>query len=440
MKSRIITVLVSIAILLIGVAGFLILKATKPAPPEKAVDRVRPIVRVMEVKKGPYTAVVEESGNVEPKTSLEITAEVAGRLIDVSDNLRIGYFVKKGELLLEIDPREYRLSVAQSKAQIAQLEAEKSQIKQERANINRNLEVERQKIKLSRSELQRKKKLLVSGSLSQSEVDRQEIETKQQEVSLVNQENALNLLKSKEDLLRAKIEATQAQLEIAKLKLEKTKVLAPFDGRVSEESVEEVQYVVVGQKLATIYDISAVEITLNFAPNKMRQWAPHRKGLEELPPITDVASVNEWMRKYGPKGEVIFRFGKRESKWPCKVTRIKGALDHTTRTIPVVVEVEDPFKGVKPGVRPPLIPGMFVTVRLMGRVLENVVSIPRSAVQDGTVYVVEDGKLAIRKVKIEMITRDQTIISDGLKDGDKVILSTLTVPMPGTELRIAPES
>ena len=439
MKSRLITVFMSIGIILIGLVGFLILKATKPAPPEKKVDRVRPIVRVMEVEKGPYTAVVEESGNVEPKTSLDITAEVAGRLIDVSNNLKIGYFVKKGELLLEIDPREYRLSVAQSKAQISQLEAEKAQIVQEKANIHRNLEVERQKIGLSRAELQRKKKLLMSGSLSQSEVDRQEIETKQQEVSLVNQENALNLLKSRQDLIRAKIEATQAQLDIAKLKLEKTKIFAPFDGRVSEESVEKDQYVVVGQKLATIYDISAVEITLNFAPNKLRQWVPRNNGPEEIPPMTDVAAVNEWMRKHGPKGEVIFRVGKLERKWPGRITRIKSALDPTTRTIPVVVEVKDPFKGVKPGERPPLIPGMFVKVRLQGRVLDDVVSIPRGAVQDGTVYVVEDGKLAIRPVKIEMITRDRVIISDGLKDGDKVILSTLPVPIPGTELRIAQE-
>ena len=109
------------------------------------------------------------------------------------------------------------------------------------------------------------------------------------------------------------------------------------------------------------------------------------------------------MRKHGPKGEVIFRVGKLERKWPGRITRIKSALDPTTRTIPVVVEVKDPFKGVKPGERPPLIPGMFVKVRLQGRVLDDVVSIPRGAVQDGTVYVVEDGKLAIRPVKIEMI-------------------------------------
>jgi multidrug efflux pump subunit AcrA (membrane-fusion protein) len=150
--------------------------------------------------------------------------------------------------------------------------------------------------------------------------------------------------------------------------------------------------------------------------------------------------VNEWMRKHGPRGEVRLLVGSRVFTWPGKVTRLKGSLDQTTRTIPIVVEVKDPFKDVKPGEHPPLLPGMFVEVTLRGKRLENVVKVPRIAVHDGAVYVAEDGKLAIRDVTVELMTREDAIISQGLKNGDLVILSYISVPAPGTRLRVIKET
>ncbi len=440
MSARVKTAIISVAIVAGGVAGFLALKATKPIPPEKEATRVRPIVRVMEVKTGDFRAAIEENGTVEPKTTLEITAEVSGRIVYVSNSLRVGFFVKEGELLIEIDPREYRLSVAQAEAELAQLRAEMAKIDQEKENIRRNLEVEGEKMALSRSELERKKKLLVSGSLSQSEVDKQEIDTKQKEVSMVNQQNALALLKSQKDLVQAKIDSTKAKKEIAKLKLDKTKIFAPFNGRIRDESVEEGQYVQIGQKLATVYDTSAMEIVVNFSPTKTSRWvSDETRG--NFPPLNDLAQVNLWMEKYGPPAKVTFSWARGTKTWDGKVSRTKGSLDAATRTVPIVVEVKNPFKGISPGTSPPLIPGMFVDVVIEGALLKNVARIPRSALHNnGSVYVVADGKLEIRKVDVEMLTRNEAIISKGLKDGDRVILSPMAVPIPGTELRIADES
>jgi RND family efflux transporter MFP subunit len=440
MSARIKTAIISVAILAAGVAGFLVLKATKPIPPEKEATRVRPIVRVMQVKTEDFRATIEENGTVEPKTTLEITAEVSGSIVYVSNSLRIGFFVKEGELLIEVDPREYRLSVAQAEAELAQLRAELAKIDQEKQNIRRHIEVEKEKLALSRSELERKKKLLTSGSLSQSEVDKQEIDTKQKETSMVNQQNAIALLKSQKDLVRAKVDSTQAKKEIAKLKLDKTKIFAPFNGRIRDESVEEGQYVQVGQKLATVYDTSAVEIVVNFSPTKTALWVSEETR-DNFPPLNDLGQVNLWMEKYGPPAKVTFAWAGRTRTWNGKVSRLKGSLDAATRTVPIVVEVKEPFKGITPGKSPPLIPGMFVDVVIEGALLKNVARIPRSALQNsGTVYVVSDGKLEIRKVHVEMLTRNDAIISKGLEDGDKVILSPVAVPIPGTELRIANEA
>ncbi len=440
MAARARTAVISLAILAAGVAGFLALKATKPSPPEKESTRVRPIVRVMEVKTGDFRAAIEESGTVEPKKTLEMTAEVSGRIVYVSKSLKIGFFVKEGELLIEVDPREYRLSVAQAQAELAQLSAELAKIGQEKQNIRRNIEVESYKLALSRSELERMKKLLASGSLSHSELDKQDIDTKQKEVSMVNQQNALALLKSQKDLIQAKIDSTKAKKEMAKLKLEKTKIFAPFNGRIRDETVEEGQYVQVGRTLATIYDTSAMEIVVNFSPTNTSRWVSEETR-HNFPPLNDLGMVNLWMEKHGPPAKVTFTWSRGTKTWSGKVSRMKGTLDAATRTVPIVVEVKDPFKGVTPGKSPPLLPGMFVDVVIEGALLKDVARIPRSALHNGgSVYVVSDGKLEIRKVDVEMLTRNEAIISNGLKQGDKVILSPVAVPIPGTELRIADES
>lgn len=437
MGPRVRSAVISLLIILLGVGGFLLLKATKPPPPKKDAQGAVPIVRVVEVKKEDIRAEVVESGNVEPKTILDLITEVAGRITYVSDSLQVGYFVTRGELLVEIDPREYRLSVAQFTAQIAQLTAEMARLAQERENILRNLDVEKAKLALSKSELARKKKLLESGSLSQSDYDRQNIEYKQMEASVLNQQNALALLQSQEDLTQAKIEATSAQLEAAQLKLEKTKIHAPFNGRVHQEDVDPDEYVAVGKRLATIYDISAMEIVVNLSPVKAVQLIEPLREVHDFSSFPDLKTINNLFKKYGPRGIVRLRWQKRETTWPCQVTRLKGAIDQATRTIPVVVEVEDPFKNAQPGVRPPLVPGMFVDVVLQGKLYKDVARIPRSAVHENKVYLLVDGKLRVRDVEVAMMMREDVLVSKGLQNGDKVILSSIAVPIPGLNLREA---
>ena len=211
--------------------------------------------------------------------------------------------------------------------------------------------------------------------------------------------NALALLKSAEELTKAKMEATDAQLGSAKLKLEKTKIFAPFNGRVQDEDVDDDEYIATGKRLATIYDISTMEIVINLTPEKAMQLIEPLKELGDFSSFPDLKEINTLFKTYGPKGIVRLRVQDRDVTWPCQVTRLKGAIDQTTRTIPVVVEVKDPFKDAQPGVRPPLVPGMFVDVLLQGKLFKDVAQIPRNAIHAGKAYLLVDGKLQIRPVK-----------------------------------------
>jgi RND family efflux transporter MFP subunit len=243
-------------------------------------------------------------------------------------------------------------------------------------------------------------------------------------------------MKSQKDLIKAKIDATRAQLESAGLKLEKTKIFAPFNGRIMEESVEEGQFAQIGQKLAVIFDISAVEIVIQVPGFKIPQLGMFHGKNSKFPAFAEVSEVNKLMREHGPEAIVRFRIAGRDLTWKGKVTRVQGQIDVATRTIPMVVEVKDPFKGVVPGKKPPLVPGMFVEVLLKGKLFKNVFKVPRAALHAGQVYLVTDGKLEIRKVKVVRVGREYVYIANGLKDGDKIVISPIAVPIPGQPMRI----
>ena len=135
--------------------------------------------------------------------------------------------------------------------------------------------------------------------------------------------------------------------------------------------MDEGEYIATGKRLATIYDISVMEIVINLSPEKGMQLVEPLKEHHDFSAFPDLKEINQMFKTYGPRGFVRLRVRDRETTWPCQVTRLEGALDQTTRTIPVVVEVKDPFKEAQPGVRPPLVPGMFVRRAASGEIVQR---------------------------------------------------------------------
>jgi hypothetical protein len=105
---------------LLGVAGVVVLvklrPAAKPAPPEPVV----PLVRVVSVAPTNHQFVVLSQGNVTPHTDIQLTAEVAGRVIAVAPSFREGGFFAAGEVLVRVDPRDYELAATRAAAQLAE--------------------------------------------------------------------------------------------------------------------------------------------------------------------------------------------------------------------------------------------------------------------------------------------------------------------------------
>jgi len=131
-------------------------------------------------------------------------------------------------------------------------------------------------------------------------------------------------------------------------------------------------------------------------------------------------------------------FGGARSTWEGRVTRMEAQVDQASRMVHVVVEVKDPYDTSEN--RPALLPGTFVDVQIFGRTLEGVVPVPRFAVHEGDqVWLFDDGKLAIRRVRALRSDRHQTLVASGIDDGDLVIVSPLDAVTDGMAVRNAAE-
>ena len=124
-----------------------------------------------------------------------------------------------------------------------------------------------------------------------------------------------------------------------------------------------------------------------------------------------------------------------DAHWPGELTRVTSSLDPATRTVQVVVLVEEPYRNANPPTRPPLVRNMFVQATIAAPTPEPVIVIPASAVHQGVVYLVDqDNRLQRRRVTVAWQQGDKAVISEGLAPGDRLVLDDLVPAVDGTLL------
>jgi hypothetical protein len=226
-------------------------------------------------------------------------------------------------------------------------------------------------------------------------------------------------------------------LSRARLAVGKTVLKAPFNAYVIDENIDKGQVVAPMSPVATLVGTDKFWVQVSLPVDKLG-WIriPGVRGVE-----ADDGSVATITLKSGL--EVIQRRG--------RIIRLRSDLDPVARMARVVVEIDDPLglkkqtEVVTEGARPdnglPLFIGAYVSVEIDGRMVEGVVEVPRKAIRDGdTVYVItEDNKLAVKKVEIVWRTRETVLVSAGIADGDRVVVSPLAAPVDGMKLQVSGE-
>lgn len=278
----------------------------------------------------------------------------------LKQNFKAGDKVKTGDILFIIEPDMFEASYEVANASILSAEAA---------------------LKSATSEFERIKKLYSQKSVSQKEYDN----------ALANYESA-----------RAAIASAKANAKTAKLNLSYTKVIAPFDGVVGENLNDVGSYIIAGQtQLVRLSKINPVEARYYIADsaNLKRLDNLAQKSWEQL---NSEATLN--VDGYEFKGKVTF---------------IDNLVDVNTGSVLAKAE----FKN-EDGM---LLPGTFGKLIMVGFVQKNSFLIPQIAIKQDAVsayvLVAKDGKVAKKQVKIVYQTSSNAIVTDGLDDGDIIILN-----------------
>jgi hypothetical protein len=128
--------------------------------------------------------------------------------------------------------------------------------------------------------------------------------------------------------------------------------------------------------------------------------------------------------------------GNYTAKWDAEFVRFSDSVDVETRTIGVVVAVDNPMSLIRPGLRPPLTKGMFVKVLIAGHVQADRIVLPRTTIHEGKVYLVDaDQRLRIQPVSVLFNQGPLSIIGEGLEAGQSVVVSDLVPAVSGMLLQ-----
>jgi RND family efflux transporter MFP subunit len=378
-----------IGILFIGIIGAFIMVKSRPKIEKKEVTFPPPLVRAQTIRLQHVQLVVNSQGTVSPRTESELFAQVAGQVIAVSPAFARGGFFAKDEVLIRVDPRDYEFAISRLKAEVAQA------------------------------------KLRLAQEKGEASVAREEWE----KLGEGEEANPLVLREPQLAQARAALVAAEASLNQAELNLERTRIKAPFDGRVRSKNVDLGEYVGPGIPVATIYAVDYAEVRLPVPDDQMAylDCCIDYRG-------QDPSNLNI---------DVILKanYAGQRHEWEGKIVRIEGEIDPKTRMVTLVARVDNPYSQPEEGTRPPFAVGLFVNAEIKGRFVEKVAVVPRSALRGSDRVLVIDGenRLHFRDIAVLKADAETVVLSSGLADGERLCLSPLETVVDGMHVRVMEE-
>jgi RND family efflux transporter MFP subunit len=265
-------------------------------------------------------------------------------------------------------------------------------------------------------------KLIERKVIAQSQLDKSEQAYLASLARLQALENQRALIGPQKEQLIAARDMAKVLYEQANLDLERAGIDAAFDGWVLEKAIEVGQHVNVGQQLGSIYRSGQLDIVVRI-PAKDFKWFPAGLGQD-----TSVAA------------DVLFENAGEHYTWSGHVARVKAMMDERTRTLPMVIEVDELATDGQKKNSFRLRPGMFVTIKIKGKEIDQAFVLPRHVVYPGdVVYTVKDNHLKIKEVNILRSYKDSVIIIEGLSEGELIIKTPLSSVKDGMSVRVKTE-
>ncbi len=395
--SRTSSILISVAIVVFSVGLAALLGLLSPEPTRIEQPPQIPFVQTGRVAAGSGPIPVFGSGTVRPGAEVDIVPQVGGRVVWVDPGFKSGGRVTAGQRLFRIEEVHYRFRVQEAEAILA----------------------------ASRVALLREQE---QASIARSQYE--SYAGQKGNPASPSDTSPLTLREPQLNAATAALSRDEARLADARLALSRTRITAPFNGRVREETVDVGQVVNPGQPVGRLFASDAVEVVV-----------PLPESDAALIPDLWRLKAGDWNR--GAAARVVARYGDANYEWEGFVDRAEAALDEQSRTINVIVRVPDPFSaGVasngigSPGGNPPLLVGGFVRVKIDGLALEGYFKVPRASLRPGNeIWMVKGGVVNIVPVRVLQRANDEVYVTGTLVHGQAVITGGIQFATEGMSVQ-----
>ncbi|HEY1337747.1 MAG TPA: efflux RND transporter periplasmic adaptor subunit [Bryobacteraceae bacterium] len=372
----------------------------------------------------------DATGTFAADESSDVAPLGAGRVIATFVN--VGDFVRKGQVICELDPRDAQIRLDQARAQLNEANAGLRQTQwrigltaggtfeagrvPEVAAARANYESAQAMAKQAAADAQRFANLIASGDVSRSayEKARTQQETAEAQANAARQqyEAALNAARQgwgAVETSQASLEAVRAQFAQAEKALADTTIRAPFDGFVSARPVAAGEYVATSSKIATIVKVGVLKLQLQ---------VPEQRASQVKLGMAVNAHVAAWPGR----------------EFTGKVTAINPSIDPNSRVFILEAQFTSPSAELRPG--------MFATAKVLLPGGENAVFVPRSAVlRDRTtdsyqVFTVENGTAHLKVVVPGESDAASVRIASGLAGNETVAAARLDQLFDGAAVEV----
>lgn len=378
--SQFMIVMGIVTITTIGFTGMYIMRPT--APVEKLEDRIERL-EVITAKRKDYFPTISTQAVVESRFNINLKSQVTGQVVYISPKFLTGGYFDTDEVIMRIDPSDYELALVQAEVNVAKAE--------------QTLSVEKEQAGLARQDWEK------YGEGEATEL-------------------VLRIPQLRE--AEAGLKGAQANYEAQRIRLERTKVKAPFPLMIGAKQVDLGQVVGNNQELASVFGTQEAEIRMPLSQKQMDLLSVKRVGIL---PAEEVLKVK--VRDLSRDGNII---------WDADILRIESSIDRKSRVYYAIGTVQDPMnlKGDKD--TPPLLPGVFVDLEVMGPKISNVFQVPVKAMRDDSnIFIFEDEKLITKPVKVLDRTQQLVTIVSGIEEGEAITITPPYSFVPGMKSVIA---
>ena len=388
--------------IVVTVLALLMAGCSRQAPPQAKQESGPVKVRVAPVSVKQVQRYVESVGTLFPFEEVIISSEIEGQVVEVKADL--GDRVGQNDVLVRVSDEEQKYIVAQNEAQLRQalerlgLKNEKDRVK----DVRETPDVRRAQADLFDAEQRysRMRKLVDQQIASRQDMDQA---VAKRDAARAAYDTTVNQTRN----LIADVERTRAILDLQRKKLRDTTIRSPFVAWIKERQVNVGQYVRANTPVFTLVKIDPIRLRIE-VPERMSPWV-----------------------KVGQFAEVSLE-AYPERTFQGKIWRISPTVEQSKRTFVVEALIANPTADLKPG--------SYAKARIKTDKFDRIHLVPVRAINyvfgANKAYIVKDGAIDAREVKLGDRFDQDVEIAEGVKEGEQVALSNLNRLDTGTRIAI----